>query len=293
MPISVLQSATNGTGGANAATFGSDVVSGSGLFACFGYAENGTHASSVTDTVGTTYTKVAQKIGSGTTGSVEIWFGTAPTGGANTVTVHYPSGKSTRVLILIEADPTTGKSFAADQNAGNADSGTSHSCGSITTTADDELILAIATCAFTTTFNTFEAGYTRQQTSPANSLCLAKVSSAIETTSATFNSTVSRSMTECIASFLLVDASPPSPVRETQVVQSLVVATPPSPLRETQVVQGLTVQGTVGLRETQVVRTLIVSPIIPPTPPPPGCPAIVEIAPVTGSDGCAPADLVE
>lgn len=291
MAIAFVQETTNVGGDSTSpcvVPFSSPVSIRNGLFALVEYVENGTHIASVTDTVGTSYSLACRKLGAGSiSNSVELWYGTAPTSGANDVTVTAAGGKTGINICLLAFDPGTGKVFVLDQTNTNSQSSSSNiSHGSITTTADDELVLTMASFDSAFTVSTLPSGFTRRGSALTRALAMSSILSAITTTDALATTTTAEDSSCGIMSFLLEDAPPPSPIRVTQLVQSVVAASPPSPLRVTQFVQGLTVQGLPGLRVTQVVRTLITIPGGTP-PPPAGCPGITEIAPIEPPDGCA------
>ena len=294
MAISFIQEATtvNGNAAPVQLTWSSNVTAGSGLFILVNYVHNGIVGSSVTDSVGTSYTLVKRVTPTGAVdGANELWFGNAPTGGANVTTVNFTGGKVGIAVCGLEFSPGAGLQFAVDQSASTQQTGTTTlSHGSITTTQNDELIVTLARINNGFSVSVFPTGFTQRVSSMFLALCMTRIVSATLTTDAAATTAANEESSALIASFSL-EEPPPAPPRFTQLVQSLVAKLPGSPELVTQILWSLVTTQAGGRRFTQVLRTVIVELTPPPEEQCPDRPVIGEL--VEGSLEVTPAEPEE
>lgn len=211
MAIAFVQQATNGAvvdGGTLA--YGSNVGSGTLLLATM-FMQSSSLVNGITDALGNTWTRAVNKVGtSGGAGvgiGAEIWWAHCPTGGANTLTFDWSVAIGNQVWIGEYSGFTSGAT--KDQtNSTENDNTATNSCGSITTTQNEELL--IGTLSFASAFvvssrlsgwNALTAG-SRRDTQY-------KITSTTETTDGAVTCNAAEDSTCCIASFYTAGATKP------------------------------------------------------------------------------------
>lgn len=143
-PAYVQSASGRDGGGTKAVAFGSNVASGNLLVAVV-IIESGSGAtvSSVTDTQGNSYSAVAAQINSGTSLGIRVYYTTAGSSAANTVTAVVSSGGVH--LGIVEYSGATATVNTSAQASGVNDSSGTSSTGNMVGTSDDALIFVTET----------------------------------------------------------------------------------------------------------------------------------------------------
>lgn len=171
MPAAFVQAGSNAadTGTAQATcAFPSNVGAGERLLVVMVYYDLGDAAAdditSVTDTLGTTFTRKGGFDDSGTSGlTYEEWYGLAPTGGgANTVTVNFTEVKSTQRLIVHEYSGNALASVSDKFGAGVFTGTTTPVSPSRTPDTDGQIIIGTMCISFGTPTIAPGSGYTER-----------------------------------------------------------------------------------------------------------------------------------
>jgi hypothetical protein len=157
----------------------------------------GTTTSSVTDTLGNTYTKAVQTL-SGGTDEIAIFYALNSTGGADTVTAHYAVANGFATVYIHEyAGVLT--SAALDKTSSGTGSGTAVSSGATAaTTSANELLIGMATSDHTITAG--ESGWNIRQNAGGN-MSQDDVVSATGAYAATFTQNITGNWAAIIATF--------------------------------------------------------------------------------------------
>lgn len=142
MALTVVQStlsANIGTG-TNPKThaFGSNVTVGSLLTMCTGGTGNATSVSGVTDSLGNAWSRARRYYDATANQYSEIWYATAGSSGACTVSVTFTGGTLSTNLALGEVSGWTATPIVAHQTATALGNGTTHTFGAITTPASTD-----------------------------------------------------------------------------------------------------------------------------------------------------------
>lgn len=143
MAITLVQSnnANPGTVSSTTLAYSSNVAAGNTLLAFVRLGSNTVSVSSITDTLGNTWTLVKRQQHASSQVTSEIWkCENITSGGANTLSFTF-SGSSTLVqLYIAEVNSSTGYAGEDQKNSADQASGTSHNAGSITTTKANSIV---------------------------------------------------------------------------------------------------------------------------------------------------------
>lgn len=141
MALAFVQDTSGAIADGGTLAYGSNVGSGTLLAALIMIPSGTLSVNGITDSLGNTWA-LGVKSGVDNTRIIEIWYAACPTGGANTVTFDWTGAVNGQVVLAEFSGFPNG--VTKDQTNSLADSaaGTNHSCGDITTTVAEEVVLA-------------------------------------------------------------------------------------------------------------------------------------------------------
>lgn len=130
--------------------YSSNVTAGNHLSIIVGYGNTGGLVT-VTDSLLQTWTKAKSQVQTSDGGDIELWYFENTAAGADTVTVTYVAAANVRA-ILLEYSGLAASGSLDQTNSAQADASSSINAGNVTTTQNDELMIAATRDDTNTTF---------------------------------------------------------------------------------------------------------------------------------------------